>query len=122
MTTVKAYCECRLPANEYYGLHTLTKRNTIQYVHSCGRPTEAVWRSWIRKCQVCWGLFSSPWSVLCKVCHTEEHPTGGPFQGWAWARMHDDEYRKKLLDAGARLRYAQEVEGQTPHAPGTDPV
>lgn len=117
---MKAFCECKFKSNEFYGLIGPGETKPpprIQWVHACGKPTEEVWRHWLRKCEVCWGLFSSPWSTLCKACHVEEHGAGVTFRGWAWARMHDDEYRKKLLDAGAAMRYAQEVEGQTPHAP-----
>lgn len=108
----KAFCECKFKANEFYGLIGASEtkgRPGIQYVHTCGRPTEMVWRGWLRKCATCWGLFSSPWSVLCKTCHMEECGAGATFHGWAWARMEDEKYRRKLLDAGARLRYDTEV-------------
>lgn len=113
----KVYCECKFKSNEYFGLYPPTLKNTIQFVHTCSKPTELVWRSTLKKCPECWGLFSSPWSEMCRDCWHECHP-GIPFQGWSWATRIDQEFRKKLLDTRPTVCHTQGSGGSHAHLPG----
>lgn len=132
-TNKKVFCSCKSPANEYKALDAgnngdylmlETKRHTIQWVHAtCGRPTEMVWRHWLVTCSVCLRLYSSPWSSWCRDCHHETEAPG-PYRGWTWARKISEEFHRELLDAGERLRYAQQVGANSPQTgppPGTHP-
>jgi hypothetical protein len=118
-TESKVFCTCKYKSNEYRGLHPPTLKNHIQYVHAlCGKPTELVWRRWLRACVVCWGLYSSPWSLTCRACHREEYGTDAPFKGWGWARKVDEEFHRRLLDTARRMRYDTEVgEPMPPDSP-----
>lgn len=122
----RVYCQCKSPDNEYKALtgSELTKRNTIQWVHAtCGRPTKMVWERWLTICVVCLRLYSSPWSAWCRECH-HEMEVAGPYRGWSCARRISEEFHRKLLDEGARLRYAQQVGANSPQTgppPGTHP-
>lgn len=115
----KAYCECKFKENAYFGLVGAgeTKESSIQWVHwPCGKPTEMVWRAWLKRCPECWAAFSSPWSPICKGCHQEAHGTSVPFRGWAWGRKVHQEFHEKLLASSRAMRYSQEVASETPHA------
>lgn len=87
----KAYCTCS--GNKYDAFVGLFKvgptkkgKDNFQFVHwKCWKPTEYVWRNWLTMCNICLGLFSSPWATICRACWREEGREP-PYPGWSAAR------------------------------------